>query len=557
MCLQDRISDLPIDVRKHILSFLPTRDAICTSLLSKSWRYDWLSLPFLDLGQGFFLKRWKFVNDFSYEQACQNLPDPDETLAFLEFLDKAIISKQQKIQRLKLCLPPIHDLSSRIAICLDGLIVNELEAEVIGDSEISNRSRFYYLPMCVLSSTCMTKLYIQGCNLTGISVNEINLPSLRELSVSYVIMDQQVVESLIASCTGVENLSFTYCQGFRSLQISGLPRLTYLEQKFNRHLEVFEINEESLRSLCHAPDTRCKLVLPDSCPSLTQLELCECRLYDGFDIRTCQNLVVLKLLRCGIINEFLDQHLSQLSCLKALEIACCYGASDLKITSNHLQSLIIRCGRDRQLKHAEINCPNLVHFTFCTGGGIISLSSETILAPACVSLQFSVNGTGDSSWDVNLVEFLKQLRLSKYLTIETVIIENVIIPARLRLQYPSPLCQFEQVKLFPERCVSCLDVTRSIDALLWLCPELKTLSILDEKLGPNPPPLSRQHTRSLLKMLLRLNYKNQTELSQTICGCNPSLTVNCWRHSLRDFEIIEQHGFEDNDGSLRRFLERQ
>lgn len=34
-----------------------------------------------------------------------------------------------------------------------------------------------------------------------------------------------------------------------------------------------------------------------------------------------------------------------------------------------------------------------------------------------------MNGTSDSLWDVKLVKFLEQLRLSKYLTIETEIVE--------------------------------------------------------------------------------------------------------------------------------------
>ncbi|XP_057518746.1 F-box/LRR-repeat protein At3g59190-like [Amaranthus tricolor] len=482
MCLNDRISDLPIDVRKHILSFLTTRDAILTSALSRTWRYDWLSLSSFDLGRDFFLKRWKFENFPSYRLASQNLPDLEQALAFLEYFDRAIVSRGLSIQKLRLYLPPIHDLSSRIASCLEQLIVNELEIEVIGESEISNRSRFHYLPMCILSSKSMTKLYIHGCNLTGISVSEIDLPALLELSVCHVIMDQQVVESLIASCSGVEKLSFNYCQGFRSLQISGLPQLNYLEQKCNRHLEVFEINAENLRSLCHFPDTRCQLALSDSCQSLTQLELIECRLYDEFDIRICRNLTILKLLRCGITNEFLDQHFSQLSCLEVLEIAYCTGSRSLKITSNHLRSLTIRC--DRELDHAEINCPNLDDFSFCTNRCIISLSTESILAPTYVRLQLFINGTSDSLWDVKLVKFLEQLRLSKYLTIETEIIENVIIPSTLRQTYTSPMCQFEQLKLFPRGCVSSLDATRTIDALLWLCPQLKTLYIMDGRLSP-------------------------------------------------------------------------
>ncbi|KAL2943734.1 hypothetical protein RDABS01_032081, partial [Bienertia sinuspersici] len=44
----DRLTDLPPYLRCHILSFLPTRCAVATSILSKRWSYLWISIPALD-----------------------------------------------------------------------------------------------------------------------------------------------------------------------------------------------------------------------------------------------------------------------------------------------------------------------------------------------------------------------------------------------------------------------------------------------------------------------------------------------------------------------------
>ncbi|GER43166.1 F-box/RNI-like/FBD-like domains-containing protein [Striga asiatica] len=47
----DRLGALPDDVLLHILSFLPTRLSVCTSVLSRTWRSLWAHVPLLSFGQ--------------------------------------------------------------------------------------------------------------------------------------------------------------------------------------------------------------------------------------------------------------------------------------------------------------------------------------------------------------------------------------------------------------------------------------------------------------------------------------------------------------------------
>ncbi|KAI4328661.1 hypothetical protein L6164_020997 [Bauhinia variegata] len=46
---QDIISNLPEDILSHILSFLPTKDAVRTSVLSTKWIYKWTCITNLDV----------------------------------------------------------------------------------------------------------------------------------------------------------------------------------------------------------------------------------------------------------------------------------------------------------------------------------------------------------------------------------------------------------------------------------------------------------------------------------------------------------------------------
>ncbi|KAL3828690.1 hypothetical protein ACJIZ3_017492 [Penstemon smallii] len=97
----EAISDLPANVIDNILACLPLRDAVRTSLLSKEWRYKWISIPELVFDFRFdrsYLRNHKFeriiyqvllhhqgaVNKFSLQvPTCRSSPDIDQWILFL------------------------------------------------------------------------------------------------------------------------------------------------------------------------------------------------------------------------------------------------------------------------------------------------------------------------------------------------------------------------------------------------------------------------------------------------------------------------------------------
>ncbi|KAI3842403.1 hypothetical protein MKW92_022577 [Papaver armeniacum] len=102
---RDRISELPESLIHHILSFLPIKSIVSTTLLSTKWNNLWLSLPILDFTQ------WRspptgaaFENLIEEESDSDTDTKQDEyqviedsspvdlsgTIRFMDFLDKVI-----------------------------------------------------------------------------------------------------------------------------------------------------------------------------------------------------------------------------------------------------------------------------------------------------------------------------------------------------------------------------------------------------------------------------------------------------------------------------------
>jgi hypothetical protein len=51
----DRISELPDPILEHILSFIPTKQTLQLSILSKRWQRVWALFPVPDFGQHLFV----------------------------------------------------------------------------------------------------------------------------------------------------------------------------------------------------------------------------------------------------------------------------------------------------------------------------------------------------------------------------------------------------------------------------------------------------------------------------------------------------------------------
>lgn len=58
----DRINELPVNLREHILDCLSIKEAVSTSVLSSKWRCCWTGLRKLKFDKGF----WAYVGDLKF-----------------------------------------------------------------------------------------------------------------------------------------------------------------------------------------------------------------------------------------------------------------------------------------------------------------------------------------------------------------------------------------------------------------------------------------------------------------------------------------------------------
>ncbi|CAO2186957.1 unnamed protein product [Urochloa humidicola] len=187
----DRISRLSDEVRKHVLSFLPARDAARTCVLSPMWRQLWASAPRLNVdAEGFTSARRfiKFVNALLLTRGCIPLKSfwlrangPD---IFLEnFRDTAYLWIRYALSG------NVEELG----------VDNYNQNDRFGDREYP--IEFFQLQHCPLTSSYLKKLHL-----------------------CYVSINNHVLKKLFSGCPVLEDLEMINCEisdtGYSSVEFS-------------------------------------------------------------------------------------------------------------------------------------------------------------------------------------------------------------------------------------------------------------------------------------------------------------------------------------------------
>ena len=251
----DRISSLPESLLCHILSFLPTKESVATSILSTRWELLWTLVPKLDLDSDKISSSALSLDDVDVEVA--------RDIMFAHVVSSVLVKQEcGELQTFRLkwqfCWQ-LFWLNTNLDAWLGTAAarkVKELDLEIVMyDSDVENLK----LPPSFFSCRTLVVLKLSGNIDIDIDIDtpslSFNFPSLKilhlvEISLPSIINSQEhSFLRLLSGCPVLEDLSFTttdFSEGEYQLCVPTLKRLSFGETDFNYSDYELEINTPAL-----------------------------------------------------------------------------------------------------------------------------------------------------------------------------------------------------------------------------------------------------------------------------------------------------------------------
>ncbi|XP_073026286.1 F-box/FBD/LRR-repeat protein At1g13570-like isoform X1 [Primulina eburnea] len=199
----DLISNLPCSIIENILGCLPLRDIVRTSILSREWRYKWITCP-------------EIVFDFWFDQMFLGGHK-------LETLVHQIL-KLHKGPLLRFALQ-VPDLKSSPNI---DQWIHRLPKNTLQDLTLHvSRGENHKLPSDIYTFQNLRNLKLYNCAFNPPSGFK-GFSKLENLDLQNVVLVPETFGKFFASCPAVERLRLVHCTSFDCLEIVG-PKLKYLQ----------------------------------------------------------------------------------------------------------------------------------------------------------------------------------------------------------------------------------------------------------------------------------------------------------------------------------------
>ncbi|GMY36939.1 F-box protein At4g22280-like isoform X1 [Fagus crenata] len=196
---RNRLCNLPDVVLQHILSFLGTKEAVRTSVLSKKWQYVWVSIPNLNFIQG---------AGTIYDRAL-----------FMNLVERALVlRKSLSIQKLSLSCNVLCD-ACRINSWVFGAVRHKVQ---VLDLCLFLNEESFVLPRSLFTCESIKVLNLQMCYNLRLP-SSIFFPSLKIFTLKHVIFpDDQSTQQLFSGCPVLEELTLDDCywENIKAISIS-------------------------------------------------------------------------------------------------------------------------------------------------------------------------------------------------------------------------------------------------------------------------------------------------------------------------------------------------
>ncbi|KAI9124162.1 hypothetical protein K1719_005462 [Acacia pycnantha] len=228
------INDLPDNVLSNIVSLLPMKDAVRTSILSKRWEFMWTTIPELSFIQ-----------------------ETEDTTIFMNFIKRALsLRGSSKITEFQLkgkmdASCSVQPLFPSVAQC--NVEVFRLHLDHIKEA--------LSLPISLLNSATLTDIHIRMKGQKLMLPFLIYLPSLKLMNLwGITIPNQYSAQNLFSGCPVLENLQIVDCSwlNVKAVKVlsSKLQKLRIREargrrQQNGRNRIEFEIQGSGLRNFSH------------------------------------------------------------------------------------------------------------------------------------------------------------------------------------------------------------------------------------------------------------------------------------------------------------------
>ncbi|EYU45743.1 hypothetical protein ABFS82_O000600 [Erythranthe guttata] len=226
----DRISELPKDILHRILYFLSPKQVVRTSVLSKSWRYDWCTRPNLDFSDMDFIVKMQ------------------ESVSTVNNILQRYYDQRLCIQKLHRSLLLDNNLDRWVSLLKTWTPLLTLTG--------LKKFRLVYfggMPAEVFGAESLEDLHLEGFTFDEKGIERmVVFKRLRSLCLRHVKFEDDVLQKIIASCPLIETLNVEgYCdwEWTSTIKLNDLRNLKNLKS----NIFTFEIHPPSLETI----DIRC------------------------------------------------------------------------------------------------------------------------------------------------------------------------------------------------------------------------------------------------------------------------------------------------------------